>query len=134
MPAMKSLTRRRLAVFLSLFMALFLMCQTQAMASGLGLSTISVPAMDINCQQPNKMMSHDDLSTKSACPPDCLHFPSHSQINTFDLPSVHLFGVVVVFLFPQVVQDASTISWSSLPFHDPMIDPPIPIHYQRFNE
>jgi hypothetical protein len=135
---MKSLARRRLAVFLSLFMTLFLMCQGQAMASGLGLLSVPVSAMadgmNMNCQQPNQAMSHDDLSTQSACPSGCLHLPSHSQINTFDLPTVHLFGVVLVFLFPQVVQDANSISWSSLPFHHPITDPPIPIHYQRFNE
>jgi hypothetical protein len=135
---MKALARRRLAIFLSLFMTLFLMCQGQAMASGLAGSVVTVDpiasGMDMNCQQPDKAASHGDLSTKSACPAGCLHLPSHSQINAFDLPTVHLFGVVLVFLFPQVVQDANTISWSSLPFHDPLSDPPIPIHYQRLNE
>ena len=135
---MKFLARRRLAIFLSLFMTLFLMCQGQAMASGLGFSlasaTILSDRMVMIDQQSNDIESHCNLPTQPDGSSDCLHLPLHSQINSIDLPTIHLFVVALVFLFPKAVPDDRTIGWSSLPFHAPISDPPIPIRYQRFNE
>lgn len=130
---MNKRARKRLSVWLSLFLTVFLFCQGMAKAAvSIPIPIPSQPAVAdalMSCHQmgmadPSAHPAHGDMG--------CQHldkaFNAEYQASLWN----HV-PLVALFYLPLPADDAgSPIPVAALPWHDPPGDPPIPIRFQRF--
>lgn len=122
--------RQRIALFLSLIMVTFTVCQGMALAA--------MPMGDAPDQMQSAGMScHEEVGTdpamaKADCPNDCEHVVKASDPG----PQFCPLSQVVAFVasqWPDLSREAG-IQLAALPLHDPITDPPPAIRYHRFRE
>lgn len=121
--------RQRLALFLSLIMVAFTVCQGMALAAvpdSMRSDSASMAGMSCHETPPR--------STSTAlvdCPSDC-----NAVVKAADAGPQFLSLLPLAFIaqLPDLVQEAGSIHLASLGQHAPVTDPPPDIRYHRFRE
>lgn len=126
---MTTFTRKRISLFLCLWLTAFLFCQGMAKAALLLAMPQPVAAVEkMNCP----MMQDGHAVVKADSDMGCQHL---DKAYSADLPSMlgdHM-PLIVLFLIPSLMGDAgSPIRLASLPWHDPPSNISLPIRLQRF--
>lgn len=127
---MRRIRRKQIALFLSLLLTAFMLCQGMAQAAVVGASVLaSQPA-------PMAMSCHDDTVKKpqSGCPSDCQHVDKASDSSSLLLAVLDHVAPVIIFRLPAVTIHAGAIQLASLSPVPPDPDPPVALRFHRFRE
>lgn len=128
---MSRILRQRIALFLSLIMVTFTVCQGMALAA--------IPGGDARAQSQSAGIScHEEqdagtATVKTDCPSDCEHVVKASDSGPQFHPLIQAVAIVSMS-WPDLMNEAGAIQLASLPLHDPITDPPPVIRYHRFRE
>lgn len=122
--------RERIALFLSLVMVTFTVCQGMALAAVPDrMRSETAPTTEVSCHE----ASQQRTSTANLdCPSDC-----NAVVKAADHGPQFLSLLPLVFIairLPDLVQEAGPIYLASLGQHAPVTDPPPDIRYHRFRE
>lgn len=127
--------RRRIALFLSLLMTVFLACQGMAQAAQVGT------AMPMNSHQPATMTMScheskpaDMAKSAPECPADCQHLDKATDSSSASLVALDHIVPIIAFMLPLATADVGAIQLTSLSFIPPDPDPPATLRFHRFRE
>jgi hypothetical protein len=132
---MTRIHRRRIALFLSLLMTVFLACQGMAQAALVGTtlpaSKHQSATMTMSCHeaQPAGM-----AKSQPECPADCQHLDKASDSSSASLAALDHIVPIIAFMLPLAKVDVGSIQLTSLSFTPPDPDPPATIRFHRFRE
>lgn len=122
--------RERIALFLSLIMVTFTVCQGMALAAVPdSMRSDTAPMAGVSCHETSPQRASTALVD---CPSDC-----NAVVKAVDPGPQFLSLLPLVFIaipLPDLVQDAGPIYLASLGQHAPVTDPPPDIRYHRFRE
>lgn len=128
---MSRILQQRIALFLSLIMVTFTVCQGMALAAIPGGNTQAQSQFaDISCHEEQDA---GITAVKADCPSDCEHVVKASDSGPQFHPLIQVVAIVAM-PWPDLSKEAGAIQLASLPFHDPIADPPPVIRYHRFRE
>lgn len=122
--------RQRIALFLSLIMVTFAVCQGMALAAvPNSMRSDSASMAEVSCHEaPPQGTSTAPLD----CPSDCNAVAKVADAGPQFLSLLPL--IFIAFQFPDLVQETGSIHLASLGQHAPVTDPPPDIRYHRFRE
>lgn len=132
---MTRIHRRRIALFLSLLMTVFLACQGMAQAALVGTalpaSQHQPATMAMSCHESKPA---DMAKSSPECPADCQHLDKASDSSSATLAALDHIVPVVAFMLPLTTADVGAIQLTSLSFIPPDPDPPATLRFHRFRE
>lgn len=130
---MSRIRRKQIALFLSLLLTAFMLCQGVAQAAVGGTAVPASPhvSMAMNC--------HDDPvkdgdKPPSGCPGDCQHLDKASDSSSHLLTALDHAAPVIIFRLPDVAANVGAIQPASLSPAPSDPDPPVTLRLHRFRE
>lgn len=129
--AMSRPLRQRIALFLSLIMVTFTVCQGMALAAmPKGGMPVPMQSAGMSCHEAPGV---DPAIAKPDCPSDCEHVVKASDSGPQFCPLSQVVAFVA-YQWPDLSREAGAIQLAALPLHDPITDPPPTLRYHRFRE
>lgn len=122
--------RQRIALFLSVIMVTFTVCQGMALAAV--PDSIHAEAASLAGMPCHEAAPQNSPAALTDCPSDCNAVVKASDSGPQFLSLLPL--VFIAFQLPDLIQTAGPISLASLGLYDPITDPPPDIRYHRFRE
>jgi hypothetical protein len=125
--------RRRIALFLSLLMTVFLACQGMAQAALVSAAMpVHQPAtMTMSCHESKPA---DMAKSSPECPADCQHLDKATDSSSASLAALDHVVPIIAFMLPLATADVGAIQLTSLSFIPPDPDPPATLRFHRFRE